>query len=188
MGATLNLALPLVLVLMLVLVLVSVTGQFLPGMAILRTSGYSTPARPIIITTSLASLGVAFFGGITIVIAAITAALCTGKDAHEDPQKRYVAGIANGLFYLVGGCFAGTIILFFAALPKELIAVLAGLALLGAIGGSLAGAMEQADHREASVITFLATASGMTFWGVVICSVAYVLLHKTWCAPDKAPL
>lgn len=186
-GATLSLALP--------LVLVSVTGQFLPGMAILRSSGYSTPARPIIITTSLASLGVAFFGGITIVIAAITAALCTGKDAHEDAKKRYVAGIANGVFYLVGGCFAGTIILFFAALPKELIAVLAGLALLGAIGGSLAGAMNEADHREASIITFLATASGMTFWGlgsafwgVVIGALAYLLLHKPWFLPAKARL
>ncbi|MEO7160525.1 MAG: benzoate/H(+) symporter BenE family transporter [Polaromonas sp.] len=184
-GATLSLALP--------LVLVSVTGQFLPGMAILRSSGYDTPARPIIITTSAASLGVAFFGGITIVIAAITAALCTGKDAHEDPRKRYVAGIANGVFYLVGGCFAGTIILFFAALPKELIAVLAGLALVGAFGGSLAGAMNEADHREASIITFLATASGMTFWGlgsafwgVVIGSVAYLLLHKPWSAAVKA--
>lgn len=177
--ATLSLALP--------LVLVSVTGQFLPGMAILRSSGYDTPARPIIVTTSLVSLGVAFFGGITIVIAAITAALCTGRDAHEDPQKRYVAGIANGVFYLVGGCFAGTIIVFFAALPKELIAVLAGLALLGAIGGSLAGAMNEADHREASVITFLATASGMTFWGlgsafwgVVLGAAAYLLLHRPW--------
>lgn len=184
-GATLSLALP--------LVLVSVTGQFLPGMAILRSSGYGTPARPIIITTSLASLGVALFGGITIVIAAITAALCTGKDAHEDANKRYVAGIANGVFYLVGGCFAGTIILFFAALPKALIAVLAGLALLGAIGGSLAGAMNDADHREASIITFLATASGMTFWGlgsafwgVVIGTVAYLLLHKPWVLAAKA--
>lgn len=186
-GATLSLALP--------LVLVSVTGQFLPGMAILRTSGYSTPARPIIVTTSLVSLGVAFFGGITIVIAAITAALCTGRDAHEDPGKRYVAGIANGVFYLVGGCFAGTIILFFAALPKALIAVLAGLALLGAIGGSLAGAMSEADHREASIITFLATASGMTlwglgsaFWGVVVGSAAYLVLHKPWLHPAKAGL
>ena len=186
-GATLSLALP--------LVLVSVTGQFLPGMAILRSSGYDTPARPIIITTSLASLGVAFFGGITIVIAAITAALCTGKDAHEDAKKRYVAGIANGVFYLVGGCFAGTIILFFAALPKALIAVLAGLALLGAIGGGLADAMNDANHREASVITFLATASGMTFWGlgsafwgVVIGAVAYLLRHKPWLVPAKARL
>ncbi len=184
-GATLSLALP--------LVLVSVTGQFLPGMAILRSAGYSTPARPIILVTSLASIGTAFFGGITVVIAAITAALCTGKDAHEDASKRYVAGIANGVFYLVGGCFAGTIILFFAALPRELIAVLAGLALVGAISSSLAGAMQEADHREASVITFLATASGMgfwglgsAFWGVMLGAIAYLLLHKRWSRPVPA--
>jgi benzoate membrane transport protein len=183
--ATLSLALP--------LVLVSVTGQFLPGMAILRNAGYSTPARPIIVVTSLASIGTAFFGGITVVIAAITAALCTGRDAHEDAGKRYVAGIANGVFYLVGGCFAGTIILFFAALPKELIAVLAGLALVGAISGSLAGAIQEADHREASVITFLATASGMSFWGlgsafwgVVLGAISYLLLNKRWSRPVPA--
>lgn len=178
-GATLSLAVP--------LVLVSVTGQYLPGMAILRGAGYSTPARPIIVATSVASLAVACFGGITIVIAAITAALCTGKDAHEQADKRYIAGMANGLFYLVGGTFASTIILLFAALPKALIAVLAGLALIGAIVGSLVNAVNEVDHREASIITFLATASGMTlwglgsaFWGVVIGGLAYVLLHKPW--------
>lgn len=178
-GATLSLAVP--------LVLVSVTGQYLPGMAILRGAGYSTPARPIIVATSVASLAVACFGGITIVIAAITAALCTGKDAHEQADKRYIAGMANGLFYLVGGTFASTIILLFAALPKALIAVLAGLALIGAIAGSLVNAVNEVDHREASIITFLATASGMTlwglgsaFWGVVIGGLAYVLLHKPW--------
>lgn len=178
-GATLSLAVP--------LVLVSVTGQYLPGMAILRGAGYSTPARPIIVATSVASLAVACFGGISIVIAAITAALCTGKDAHEQADKRYIAGMANGLFYLVGGTFASTIILLFAALPKVLIAVLAGLALIGAIAGSLVNAVNEVDHREASIITFLATASGMTlwglgsaFWGVVIGGLAYVLLHKPW--------
>ena len=178
-GATLSLAVP--------LVLVSVTGQYLPGMAILRGAGYSTPARPIIVATSVASLAVACFGGITIVIAAITAALCTGKDAHEQADKRYIAGMANGLFYLVGGTFASTIILLFAALPKALIAVLAGLALIGAIAGSLVNAVNEVDHREASIITFLATASGMTlwglgsaFWGVVIGGLAYALLHKPW--------
>ena len=178
-GATLSLAVP--------LFLVSVTGQFFPGMAILRSAGYTTPARPIIITTSLVSVVVALFGGITIVIAAITAALCTGKDAHEDPGKRYVAGIANGVFYLVGGCFAGTIILLFTTLPKALIVILAGLALLGAIASSLSTAVAEADHREASVITFLSTASGMTlwglgsaFWGVVIGLAAYLVLHKPW--------
>lgn len=175
-ASTLSLALP--------LVLVSMTGQFLPGMAILRSSGYMTPARPIITVTSLASLGVACFGGITIVIAAITAALCTSKDAHEDPNRRYIAGIANGVFYLIGGCFAGTIVSLFAVLPRELIAVLAGLALIGAITANLMGTMADAEHREASVITFLATASGMSFlglgsafWGVVLGMLAYVILH-----------
>jgi benzoate membrane transport protein len=176
-GTTLSLALP--------LVLVSLTGQFLPGMAILHLSGYSTSARPIIAATSLASIGVAFFGGITIVVAAITAALCTGKDAHEDPAKRYVAGIANGVFYLIGGTFAGTIVTVFTALPKELIAVLAGLALIGAIASNITAVVREEDHREASIITFLATASGMSFmglgsafWGVVIGGFAYLVLNK----------
>ena len=176
-GTTLSLALP--------LVLVSLTGQFLPGMAILHLSGYRTPARPIITATSLASLGVAFFGGITIVVAAITAALCTGRDAHEDPAKRYVAGIANGVFYLIGGTFAGTIVMVFTALPKEFIAVLAGLALIGAIAANITAVVREEDHREASVITFLATASGMSFlglcsafWGVVIGGFAYLVLNK----------
>lgn len=177
-SSTLSLAIP--------LVLVSLTGQFLPGMAILRNSGYDTPAKPMLATLSLTSLVMALFGGITTVIAAITAALCTGKDAHENPDKRYIAGMANGFFYLLGGCFAGTIILLFSAMPKEFVAVLAGLALIGAIGANVMGAVEAADHREASIITFLATASGMSFfglgsafWGVVIGCAAYLVLHKT---------
>jgi len=176
---TLSLAIP--------LVVVSLTGQFLPGMAILRVSGYSTPAQPIITVTSLASIVVAFFGGITIVIAAITAALCTGKDAHENPDKRYVAGIANGVFYLLGGLFSGTIVMLFTALPKEFVAVLAGLALIGAISVNVLGAVQEEDHREASMITFLATASGMSFlglgsafWGIVIGSFAYLILNKAY--------
>lgn len=178
LSATLSLALP--------LVLVSMTGQFLPGMAILHGAGYRIPARPIIAVTSLASLVVAFFGGITIVIAAITAALCTGKESHQDPDKRYVAGIANGVFYLIGGCFAGTIVQLFTALPTAFVAVLAGLALIGAIMANLMGAINEAGHREASVITFLATASGITylglgsaFWGVIIGLAAYLLLHRS---------
>jgi benzoate membrane transport protein len=185
-SATLSLAIP--------LVLVSLTGQFLPGMAILQQSGYNTPARPLIAGISLVSIPVAFFGGITIVIAAITAAMCTGKEAHENPDKRYVAGIANGVFYLLGACFAGTIVLLFTALPSTFIAVLAGLALVGAIGSNIVGAVSDADHREASVITFLATASGMTFlglgsafWGVVIGTAAYLVLHKPWRVPAAAP-
>lgn len=176
------------------LVLVSLTGQFLPGMAILNSAGYNVPARPIFATTSMMSAIVALSGGITITIAAITAALCTGSDAHENPGKRYVAGIANGIFYLVGGCFAGSIVLLFTALPIAFVAILAGLALVGAIMSNLMGVVGEASHREASIITFLVTASGMTFhglgsafWGVVIGLFAYAILHHPWGTEAAVP-
>ncbi|SAK61905.1 benzoate transporter [Caballeronia glebae] len=167
------------------LVVVSLTGQFLPGFAILRASGYDTPTRPVLVTTGLASILVAFSGGITIVIAAITAALCTGPDAHRDPAHRYVAGIANGLFYLIGGCFAGTVVMLFAALPNAFVAVLAGLALLGAIAANVVGLVQDEAHREASFITFIATASNMSFlglgsafWGIVLGTLAHLVLGR----------
>ncbi|SEM19913.1 benzoate/H(+) symporter BenE family transporter [Halomonas daqiaonensis] len=176
-NATLSLAVP--------LVLVSLTGQFLPGMAILRSAGYNTPAKPIVTVTSLTSFVTAFFGGITTVIAAITAAICTSKEAHEDPDKRYVAGVANGVFYLVGATFAGTIVLLFTSLPGDFVTVLAGLALIGAITSNLSAFAAHKDHMEASVITFIATASGMSFLGlgsafcgVVVGALAYALLHR----------
>ena len=183
-SATLSLAIP--------LVLVSLTGQFLPGMAILRTSGYSTPAKPIVTVASLTSFGTAFFGGITTVVAAITAAICTSKEAHEDPDKRYVAGVANGVFYLVGGTFAGTIVALFTSLPGEFVAVLAGLALIGAITSNVSAFAAQKEHLEASVITFIATASGVSFlglgsafWGVVAGALAYQLLHRPFRLPGR---
>jgi len=175
LGSTLSLAVP--------LVLVSLTGQFLPGMAIIQAAGYPVKAKPIIGVTSLVSLPMAFFGGITTVVAAITAAICTSKDAHEDPSRRYIAGVFNGVFYLVGGLFAGTIVSLFTSLPAAFVAVLAGLALLGAISGNLFSALEDASHREASLITFVVTASGMSlyglssaFWGVVIGYGCYLVL------------
>ena len=176
-NATFNLAIP--------LILVSLTGQFLPGMAILNLSGYDIPAKPIVSIASLASLAVACVGGITIVLAAITAALCTGKDAHELKEKRYIAGVANGIFYLLGGLFAGSIVMVFSLLPKELVAALAGLALLGAISTNITIAMKDDDQRDAALITFLATASGMSFlglssvfWGIVIGMIAHYVLNK----------
>ncbi len=160
-GATLSLAIP--------LVLVSLTGQFLPGMAILRGgAGYRVKAKPVIAVASLVSLPMALFGGITTVVAAITAAICTGEDAHENPDKRYVAGgVFNGVFYLVGALFAGTIVALFTSLPSAFVAVLAGLALLGgAIANNLFAALEEVSHREASLITFLVTASGLSLFGL----------------------
>ena len=175
-SSTFSLALP--------LVLVTLTGQYLPGMAVLHTSGYAANVRPIMTVNSLVSLAVACTGGITIAIAAITAAMCTGPDAHEDPRRRYVAGIANGVFYLLAGVCGGSIVMLFAALPKELVVTLAGLALLGPIMANLAGIVVAEDHREASVITFLATASSMSFlglgsafWGIAIGMGAYWILH-----------
>ena len=177
-NSMLNLALP--------LILVSLTGQFLPGMAIMKLSGYDTPAKPIITATSIASLAVACVGGITIVLASITAALCMGKDAHELKNKRYIAGIANGLFYILGGLFAGSIVMLFSLLPKELVAALAGLALLGAISTNISVAMKNESERDAALITFLATASGMhflglssVFWGICIGIIAHLLLTKS---------
>lgn len=176
-NAVFNLAVP--------LILVSLTGQFLPGMAILNLSGYDTPAKPIVSITSLASLAVACVGGITIVLAAITAALCTGKDAHELKEKRYIAGVANGIFYLLGGLLAGSIVMVFSLLPKELVAALAGLALIGAISTNITIAMKDDSQRDAALITFLATASGMSFlglssvfWGILIGMIAYYVLSK----------
>lgn len=174
-NSTLNLAVP--------LILVSLTGQFLPGMAIMKLSGYDTPAKPIISVTSIASLAVACVGGITIVLASITAALCMGKDAHELKEKRYIAGIANGIFYILGGLFAGSIVMLFSLLPKELVAALAGLALLGAIATNIFVAMRNDSQRDAALITFLATASGMhflglssVFWGICIGVIAHFIL------------
>ena len=173
-SSTLGLALP--------LVIVSLTGQFLPGFTILKASGYSFASRPIVSMLSLVSIPTAFFGGITTVIAAITASICTSPDAHENPDKRYWAGVANGVFYLIGGILAGSIVLFFTSFPSEMIAIIAGLALLGAISNSLSAALEDKAHLDASLITFMATASGISilgigsaFWGVVLGSAVYAL-------------
>lgn len=173
-SSTLGLALP--------LVIVSLTGQFLPGFTILKASGYRFASRPIVSMLSLVSIPTAFFGGITTVIAAITASICTSPDAHENPDKRYWAGVANGVFYLIGGILAGSIVLFFTSFPSEMIAIIAGLALLGAISNSLSAALEDKAHLDASLITFMSTASGISilgigsaFWGVVLGSAVYAL-------------
>jgi benzoate membrane transport protein len=175
LGATLNVALP--------LVMVALTGQFVPGMAVLRASGYATPASPIIACSALGTALLAPFGCHGLNLAAITAAICTGREAHEDPGKRYVAGVVGGLCYLVLGIFGATLVSLFAAFPKELIAALAGLALFAAIAGALANAMAVPNDREAALVTFLTTASGMSlfglsaaFWGLIFGMTAHLLL------------
>ncbi len=157
--AFLNLTIP--------LIIVTLSGQFLPGMMMIRVSGYSSmSAKPVLMITGIVSIFVAFFGGITIALASITAALCLGKEAHIAPEKRYIAGAFNGIFYLLGAIFAGSIVTIFTIFPKEMIAALAGLALLGAIGGNLSLAMKNEEEKEAALIAFLVTVSGVSFWGI----------------------
>jgi benzoate membrane transport protein len=162
-----NLAIP--------LTLVAITGQYLPGLAVLRGAGYEVPPRGLISVIGGASLLLAPFGCHGITTAAITAALIAGPDGHEDPRERWRAGVAMGGLYLLIALFGATLAALFAALPKELIAAIAGLALLGAILGGLSNALATPGERDAAMITFLCTASGMSlfglgaaFWGLVL--------------------
>ncbi|MCE8417799.1 benzoate/H(+) symporter BenE family transporter [Rhodovulum sulfidophilum] len=179
LNATLSVALP--------LFLITLTGQYMPGMLVLRNDGFKTSANPIVTTTGLGSLVMAPFGSHAFNIAAITAAIATGREAHEDPSKRWIAGIAAGCFYVLVGVFGVTLAAVFMAFPVTFITTLAGLALLGTIGGSLAGAMAEPASREAALITFLASAAninmlgvGGAFWGLVIGLVAYAVLNGTF--------
>jgi len=175
------------------LVMVALTGQFVPGMAVLRNDGYSTPASPLISSSALGSLLLAPFGCHGLNLAAITAAICTGREAHENPAKRYVAGVSGGVFYLLLGVFGATLVSIFTAFPPALIAALAGLALLAAIGGALSAAMAMPADREAALITFLVTASGMSFldlsaafWGLIFGIAAHLFLKLRPVAANHA--
>lgn len=149
------------------LVVVALTGQFMPGIAVLRTSGYARPAAgPLLAWSAAGSALLAPFGCHGLNPAAVTAAICTGAEAHPDPQRRYVAGAAGGIAYLVLGCFAGTVLALFATLPKELIATLAGLALFPSIATSLTAAVVDASDRDAALVTFIVCASGMSLFGL----------------------
>lgn len=158
LNALLSVALP--------LFLITLTGQYMPGMLVLRNDGFRTSANPIVTVTGLGSLLMAPFGSHAFNIAAITAAICTGREAHEEPGKRWIAGVAAGLFYILVGVFGVTLAAVFMAFPATFITTLAGLALLGTIGGSLASAMADAKSREASLITFLAAAANITLFGI----------------------
>lgn len=145
---------------------VTMASQNAPGIATLKAHGYNLPVSPLITWTALTALILAPFGGFTVCIAAITAAICMGEDIHPDPKKRYMAAVAAGVFYLIAGVFGGSIGMVFTALPEALIHTIAGLALLGTIAGSLYSALENEQQRDAAIITFLITASGVTLLGV----------------------
>jgi len=148
------------------LFIVTMASQNVPGVAAMRASGYTPPVSPIIGWTGVANAVLAPFGAFALNLAAITAAICMGREAHEDPSRRYVASVAAGVFYVLVGLFGATVAALFAAFPKALIVAIAGLALLGTIGSSLAAALREDTDREAALVTFLVTASGLTLFGI----------------------
>jgi benzoate membrane transport protein len=148
------------------LFVVTMASQNIPGVAAMRASGFHAPVSPLVGWTGAATLLLAPFGAFALNLAAITAAICMGREAHEDPQRRYVAAVCAGGFYLLLGLFGATVAALFAAFPKPLVLAIAGLALLGTIGNGLAAALSNDDEREPALVTFLVTASGVAFAGV----------------------
>ncbi|WP_372662311.1 benzoate/H(+) symporter BenE family transporter [Hydrogenophaga sp.] len=177
LAATVSLALP--------LFVVTMASQNLPGVAAIRTAGYNNmPISRVITLTGVATLVLAPFGAFALNLSAITAAICMGPEAHPDPQKRYTAAAVCGGIYVLIGLFGAAITGLLIAFPQELVLAIAGLALLGSIGGGLHAALREDSHREAALITFLVTLSGVViagigsaFWGVVAGALALLIQH-----------
>lgn len=176
-AAIIGLALP--------LFMVTMASQNMPGVVVMRAAGYNTPVSPVITITGFINLLLALFGAFTLNLAAITAAIAMGPEAHENKDKRYTASVMAGVFYVLIGLFGAVVGGLFAAFPRELIGALAGLALLSTIANGLAGALSDEVNREAAIITFLVTASGVSlvgigsaFWGLVAGVVAMLVLTR----------
>lgn len=148
------------------LFVVTMASQNVPGMAVLRVNGYDTPARPLIGSTGLLGVVLAPFGGYQFNLAAITAAICMTKDADPDPAQRYRASVWAGIFYLLTGLLGSFVASLFSAIPHVVVMAVAGMALLATIGSSLAVAVTDEHERDAALVTFLVTASGMVLWGI----------------------
>ncbi len=177
-GAIVSLAIP--------LFVVTMASQNMPGVAAIQAAGYGgkqgIPVSRILTLTGIATLVLAPFGAFALNLSAITAAICMGREAHSDPARRYTAAVSCGAIYVLLGIFGGTVAGLLTAFPRELIAAIAGLALLGTIGGGLAVAVRDERHREAALITFLVTLSGVVvagigsaFWGVVAGALALLI-------------
>ncbi|MEW5561160.1 benzoate/H(+) symporter BenE family transporter [Enterobacter asburiae] len=163
--------------------LVTMASQNAPGVATMKASGYSAPISMLMVVTGGIALAFSPFGVFSICIAAITAAICQSPEAHPDPSQRWKAAAAAGFFYLLAGVFGGSITSLMAALPAAGIQMLAGLALLGTIGGSLVQALGKENERDAAIVTFLLTASGVTlfgigsaFWGLIAGGICFSVL------------
>jgi benzoate membrane transport protein len=185
------------------LFVVTMASQNLPGVAAIQAAGFADrraqggdagiPVSKVITLTGVMTLVLAPFGAFALNLSAITAAICMGPEAHARPERRYTAAASCGAIYLVIGLFGAAITGVLTAFPKELVAAIAGLALLGTIGGALHTAVQDERNREAALITFLVTLSGVViagvgsaFWGVVAGVLALLVQHTGRVPPSKA--
>jgi benzoate membrane transport protein len=167
---------------------VTFISQNLTGLVVLRSAGYTPKPGPLLVGTGLATLATAPFGGHAVNLAAITAAICTNAEAHPDASKRWTVGVIYAGLYLLLAIFSPLLVRLFLALPPEVIAALTGLALIPALTGAIVSMVSNPDHRDPAIVTFLATGSGLTlfglgsaFWGLVAGFVALgagVLLRR----------
>ncbi|QIM53590.1 benzoate/H(+) symporter BenE family transporter [Hydrogenophaga crocea] len=172
------------------LFIVTMASQNLPGVAAIRAAGYDMPISRILTVTGIATLVLAPFGAFALNLSAITAAICMGPEAHPDRDKRYTAAVLCGVLYLAVGLVGALVTGMLIAFPRELVMAIAGIALLGSIGGGLHTALQDERHREAALITFLVTLSGVViagigsaFWGVVAGALA--LFVQQYGVPQK---
>lgn len=173
------------------LFIVTMASQNLPGVAAIRAAGYDMPISRLVTLTGMVTLVLAPFGAFALNLSAITAAICMGPEAHPDPKRRYTAAVVCGALYLAIGLVGALVTGLLIAFPRELVLAIAGLALLGTIGGGLQAALHDDRHREAALITFLVTLSGVViagigsaFWGVVAGAIA--LFVQQYGLPKKA--
>ncbi len=158
LGAILNLSIPLYIITML--------SQNLPGIAMMKSYQYDTPVKPILMGTGITNILSAPFGGFSVNLAAISAAICMTPEVDSDKTQRYRAVLWAGVFYLIAGVFATTVVAVFLSLPDEVTKILAGFALLGTLMMCLQSAFHDEGYRESALFTFLITLSGISFLGV----------------------
>jgi benzoate membrane transport protein len=167
------------------LFVITMASQNIPGVAAMHAHGYQPPLSSVIGWIGVVNTLFAPFGAFALNLAAITASICAGPQAHHQASKRYTAAISAGLFYALAGLAGASVVSLLAAFPKSLVMVVAGLSLFGTISNAMAVAMGDPVSRQAAFITFAVTASGLTlggvgsaFWGLVAGAVALVLAPK----------
>ena len=185
-SAMVSLALP--------LFVVTMASQNMPGVAAIKACGFGDeranggdaglPISRILTMTGVATLVFAPFGAFSLNLSAITAAMCMGPQSHPDKARRYTAAVCCGLIYIALGLFGATIMAMLSAFPQALVVAIAGLALMATIGNGLASALHKESDREAAMVTFLITLSGVViggigsaFWGLLAGSLALAVQH-----------